>query len=333
MQSSEDPGKPFIDPRHEPFPLSSRSLCYLFIPDFNQTDSFQQSSADTNNYLYEWIGMNAASCCLSINPTSRFNQCLPGCLWSSTQKPPHQSQDHPTDLCGLQQSYTSSKKKTTPFRPPSCFLTVGQVFDFRKSWWNYLSPLCHVMLFDISYGLTWYIIVKQLSQCGRHLLQDWHQKIKTIKKYIKSPGCFQTNIITIINTFCLYLTILCSNTALALGSFSTPTSTSESWAVTVGRKSWKDSFSRNRKVGNDGNKLDCLGLTLFMASHDSITNFTNIFGNFLFAVSAGWRVAGAFKNHSSHRKLHWNPLSAWSNSFCGSHKNFKADRIGIGFQP
>ena len=53
MQSSEDPGKPFIDPRHEPFPLSSRSLCYLFIPDFNQTDSFQQSSADTNNYLYE----------------------------------------------------------------------------------------------------------------------------------------------------------------------------------------------------------------------------------------------------------------------------------------
>ena len=70
------------------------------------------------------------------------------------------------------------------------------------------------------------------------------------------------------------------------------------------------SFSTNRKVGNDGNKLDCLGLTLFMASHDSITNFTNIFGNFLFAVSAGWRVAGAFKNHSSHRKLHWNPLSA-----------------------
>ena len=51
MQSSEDPGKPFIDPRHEPFPLSSRSLCHLFIRDFNRTDSFQQSSANTNNYL------------------------------------------------------------------------------------------------------------------------------------------------------------------------------------------------------------------------------------------------------------------------------------------
>lgn len=84
-----------------------------------------------------------------------------------------------------------------------------------------------------------------------------------------------------INTFCLYLiTILCTNTALALGSFSTPTSTSESWAVTVGRKSWKDSFSTNRKVGNDGNKVDCLGLTLLMASHDSITNFINIFATF-----------------------------------------------------
>ncbi len=58
IQSSEDPDKPFIEPRHEPFPLSSRSLCYLFIPDFNKTDSFQQSSADTNNYLYEWNGMN-----------------------------------------------------------------------------------------------------------------------------------------------------------------------------------------------------------------------------------------------------------------------------------
>ena len=43
------------------------------------------------NCLYEWIGMNGVSCCLSINPTPHFNQCLQACLWSSTQKPPHQS--------------------------------------------------------------------------------------------------------------------------------------------------------------------------------------------------------------------------------------------------
>ena len=212
------------------------------------------------------------------------------------------------------------------------FQTSQLLFDRRSGLW-FQEIMMKLPFASLSCHAVWHLIWPHLVHHSQAAVAMWEapparltSKIKTIKKYIKSPGCFQTNISTIINTFCLYLTILCSNTALALGSFSTPTSTSESWAVTVGRKSWKDSFSRNRKVGNDGNKLDCLGLTLFMASHDSITNFTNIFGNFLFAVSAGWRVAGAFKNHSSHRKLHWNPLSAWSNSFCGSHKNFKADR-------